>query len=608
MASFQGKANKQNMVLPKSGLTFMLGFILFQSLFIHALATTPFAATTGGIGCQYGDQVGRVNGFAATFYSYPNQGTAAGNTDDGSVSTAFFETGYSQYGLQGSTTGVTMPSINYNYAFPEFVIFDIFGVSITVQHFVLELDGYFYATSSGVYTLELNNIDDYAAIWFGKGLDCCQTTSSDNSIPPDFATGRSFGTDTNGESSYSIYLSAGSYYPIKIRYVNVVTRSALGFSVVDPSGHSITNFDGYVYQFVDIGGSCTSVSATLPLESTTGATSITPTTFDTTYTPENKTTSTTGLSTTPSPLSTTTVTTDVTSISTTTAATTYTSQNKTITSSVVIVEEPSSTTDLKTTSQISTITVTTDVSSVTTTTMATSYTSENKTITSSIVVVKEPSITLSSSSVDFKTFAFYDNSTLSTSSSVEQEPTLTLSVTTNVERSSTATQITTLIQNGRISTTTIIMVEEPKTSEDGALSGISAITGSTEAFSSPNAYGNSEVFRSTESESGSNHFGDIVDAASSATQTSSRNFHSTTANIESIRGQSNGESVTAPKVPHFSVASEKDSSVILTTSASTSSEIPALSSEISIYKGEAAEATYGFQMIISVLAVMLMGL
>ena len=191
-------------MLFRSRSKYILGILAFERYFIQAVATSLFEATTGGIGCQYGDQVGSVDGFAATFYSYPNEGTAAGNTDDGSVNTAFFETGYSQYGLEGSNTGITLPTIQYDYQRDDSYVSKVFGVPITVQHFLLELDGYFYAETSGVYTLELNDIDDYAAIWFGKGLDCCDTKSSDDEVAPDFATGRSFSTDTNGESSYSI--------------------------------------------------------------------------------------------------------------------------------------------------------------------------------------------------------------------------------------------------------------------------------------------------------------------------------------------------------------------------------------------------------------------
>ncbi len=740
-------------------LIYLLGLLLFHASSIQAESTTLYQATTGGIGCQYGEQAASDDGFGVTFYSYPYDDTEAGNTIDGSVSTAFFQTGYSKYDLIGVTSGVTVPTINYSGNEATTATSDLYGVGVTMMHFFLELDGYFYATVSGVYTLKLDNIDDFAAIWFGSGLPCCgETTDSDDEAAPDFATGRSDGTDSNGGSKYSIYLSAGSYYPIKVRYVNVRNAADLLFSVVEPSGNEITDFSGYVYQFVTIDSSCKTVTATLPFETTTittnvpstttstvpttvttngktitttiviveepplstttvttDVTSVTTTTAATTYTSDDQAITSSIVVVEEPPLSTTTVTTDVTSVTTTTAATTYTSDDQaitssivvvkesslstitvttdvssvttttaattytsngkqvignvvlveepllstttvttdissvttttaatiytfddqTITSSIVVVEEPSSTNDYSTTTTLSTTTVTTDVTSVTTTTAVTTYTSDDNTITSSVVIVKEPSTSflssstsalLSSSSVDSETFAFYSNSTSSTDVPVDNGVISTITISTDVECSSTLTKTTVLTQNGKTTTANIVLVEEPKISEGGTLDNpasasatqapttttttttttLETITSSTKGFGFASTYDSSN-----ESGSGSlsNNVGSTASAALLTTEAAgSGNSPSTTVNIENTTKQSTEKSVTVPNDQYLSVASEEKNSDIYANPTSTSSEISALSPEVSIYEGRAATTEYGIQMIFTILAVMLMGL
>ncbi|KAF6007524.1 hypothetical protein HII12_004414 [Brettanomyces bruxellensis] len=415
----------------------IIGLILLQTYLGTALAAT---ATTGGIGCNYGAQVGSVSGFRATYYSYPDGDTAAGDTSDGSVSTIFFESSYSEFGLIGSITTDVEPTVSYNYAKTSDVV-SIGTFSINAGHFVLELDGYFYAKTSGVYTLELVNVDDFAAVWFGQGLDCCDSTysSDEGNDVPDFATGRSFSEDENGASSYSVYLSAGSYYPIKIRYVNAHTRGLLNFIVVDPSGNSITEFDDYVYQFVNIDGACTTVTVTLPpntITTTMNIDSPTTTTVGTTYTSGDSTITTTVVLVEEPPLSTTTTHTDVDAITTTTVATTYTSGESTITTTVVLVEEP----------PLSTTTTTEDIDVATTTTVATTYTIAGKAFVRRFVLVGMPYL--------YKT----------------------ATATEDIDAATTTTVATTYTSGGSTITSTVVLVGEPPLSGTTTTSHINATT------------------------------------------------------------------------------------------------------------------------------------
>ena len=435
---------------------------LLLPILLEIKAVSAADASTGGVGCAYGSEVGTIDGFGATFYSYPLSGSAAGNTADGSVSTAFFQSSFSEYGLYGSTTGVTLPVVSYDGGAPN-AMTSIFGISVTGNHFALELDGYFYAETSGIYTLKLTDVDDYVAVWFGSGLDCCDTSSSDNSIAPDFATGRSLNSNANGGTTYSVYLSAGSYYPIKIRFANVVVGAYLDFSIIDVSENEITNFDGYVYQFVNIDDSCSTIIATLPLATTTVTTDVTHTTSTTEltiYTSNGETITSSIIVIEDPPLSTSTVYTDIQTPLTTTTYTTYISDDKTYTTSVVVVEEP----------PLTTTTVTTDVAAVTTTTDVSTYISDKKTYTTSVVVVEEPPLTTTTVTTDVSspttttavtTYTSGGKAVTSSYLLVEEPAMSAKTVTTDVSSPTTTTAVTTYTSGGKAVTSSYLLVEEP---------------------------------------------------------------------------------------------------------------------------------------------------
>ncbi|KAF6006583.1 hypothetical protein HII13_005062 [Brettanomyces bruxellensis] len=237
------------------------------------IQTTFSSRITGGVGCQYGDQVGTVDGFGATIYSYPNQGSAGWTTTTGGEVHSehkLFMNDYSKYGLETSTTGVLNPTFTCekDENHPDSTT-KAFGVEVAVQHFLLELDGYFYANVSGLYTFRLLAVDDLAAIWFGSGLSCCNSDVPEDSESPSFWASWDRTSNENGAAVANLYLTAGIYYPIKVRFANTNRAGALAFEVVDPSGNTINDFKGSVYRFVNIENRCTTVSATFPFSTLT---------------------------------------------------------------------------------------------------------------------------------------------------------------------------------------------------------------------------------------------------------------------------------------------------------------------------------------------------
>ena len=253
-----------------------IGFLLYSSFGVQAIGTTTqttfSARITGGVGCHYGDQVGTIDGFAATFYSYPNRGKAGWAASDGTsiLNTDFFMSDYSMYGLQASTTGVLEPTFTVEemqYQ-PDFTS-NVFGVDVTVQHFLVELDGYFFAKVSGLYTFKLLAVDDLAAVWFGSGLSCCDMNTPKDSDYPSFWATWDRTSNQNGAAVAQLYLTAGIYYPIKVRFANTNRAGALSFEVTDPSGNTINDFKGSAYRFVNINKSCSTVTVSFPFDTIT---------------------------------------------------------------------------------------------------------------------------------------------------------------------------------------------------------------------------------------------------------------------------------------------------------------------------------------------------
>jgi hypothetical protein len=104
------------------------------------------------------------------------------------------------------------------------------------QVFSIEIFGYFKANVSGVWTLATGVVDDAASFWIGNNALVGYTNANANFVGSGGVVG-----------SVSVYLIAGTFYPIRIQYSNGGVTGALGFKFTPPGGLETSNGDGYYF-------------------------------------------------------------------------------------------------------------------------------------------------------------------------------------------------------------------------------------------------------------------------------------------------------------------------------------------------------------------------
>jgi len=104
------------------------------------------------------------------------------------------------------------------------------------DYYSMEIFGYFRATVSGTYTFSLSS-DDGSYIWIGPNALVGYTTSNANMN----------NQGTNALISCTVTLLSGTYYPIRIHYVEVAGGDNLIFSFTPPGGTQTYNGQGYFF-------------------------------------------------------------------------------------------------------------------------------------------------------------------------------------------------------------------------------------------------------------------------------------------------------------------------------------------------------------------------
>ncbi|VEU22785.1 DEKNAAC103866, partial [Brettanomyces naardenensis] len=310
-----------------------------SSTIIVVETPTPVASPTtsiatqdinSAVACFPGSGVTTQTGFNVDVYPYPFANTAL------KTQTNFLASLYTTGGLVTTATGVTAPQFSWTGALTETAFTTLYGADVQVSNLVMSYTGYMLATESGVYTFDLNKIDDAVMVFMGSGLDCCMYGEIDGDASQAIVTAIKATTGSNASVAgigYR-YLEADTYYPIRITYVNSGPFiAALDFSVVSPSGEVFSNFTN-VFQFSGIASGCSSSIISLPVTTTTEIT---------TDSNGNTETTTIVIIETPTPLLTTTTPWTGTFTSTTTSETVETDSNgSSFTTSIVVIDTPTS--------------------------------------------------------------------------------------------------------------------------------------------------------------------------------------------------------------------------------------------------------------------------
>ena len=219
------------------------------------------------------------DGFTVSLYRYPYADLSAGADqcysdrykddiyDDQGKYLGF--PGYSDYGFIGSASGVTnltmdlpvsekcTPTLgrlpaNFNFE-------DEFDIS----NFTMHIQGFYYAETSGYYTV-MGETDDFGTFAFNfTGYDCCGLSQYPEEWPYWPSPGDYEYIQTNSENgpgsqkfSVKAYLQAGSYYLFDVFYVNKDASAFFSLTYTDPSGELHTDYTGNVFQFAEKPSEC----------------------------------------------------------------------------------------------------------------------------------------------------------------------------------------------------------------------------------------------------------------------------------------------------------------------------------------------------------------
>lgn len=128
------------------------------------------------------------------------------------------------------------------------------------------------AETDGIYTFDMTKVDDGAMVFIGDAAyDCCKP----GSIPTgDADTAAMFSYkawNQPSDASYVwIYFEAGSYYPIRIVYANVISAGGINLEVTAPGSSDSVNIGSLVYQLInDDSNTCSAITVTTNFESST---------------------------------------------------------------------------------------------------------------------------------------------------------------------------------------------------------------------------------------------------------------------------------------------------------------------------------------------------
>ncbi|EGV62967.1 hypothetical protein CANTEDRAFT_107124, partial [Yamadazyma tenuis ATCC 10573] len=115
---------------------------------------------------------------------------------------------------------------------------DLYGNTVNIEYFGLRLSGYFYASTTGDYTFDIDYVDDAASITLGAGvaMDCCGSELTGNVEENAYI----YAVKKSTTVRKTVTLTAGVYYPIKVVYYQANAYAEFEMSVLYPDGTNHT--------------------------------------------------------------------------------------------------------------------------------------------------------------------------------------------------------------------------------------------------------------------------------------------------------------------------------------------------------------------------------
>lgn len=228
--------------------------MMFKSLLLSLMPLVSLALGKGatkvasGTGCTIAPQATNAlnEGFRVKLYDYPLWDWIDFDCDK------WVANSYTTGDIYSTIYGVNAPNFSFEFDLGKKLSTTLFGVEIKYNHFLAEYTGYFLAPEDGMYTLEIDEMDDGAMVWFGEesAFNCCGPQlgiPNDSHLNHLFRATNRWGNDENHLDKGFLFLKKGIYYPMRVVYMNVGESAVFHMKMTTPSGIEMESFEGYIY-------------------------------------------------------------------------------------------------------------------------------------------------------------------------------------------------------------------------------------------------------------------------------------------------------------------------------------------------------------------------
>ncbi|CCA41162.1 Putative flocculin [Komagataella phaffii CBS 7435] len=204
------------------------------------------------------DGVSALDGFNVEVFHYPADNYELANE------ISFLSYGYENLGLVTTATGVSDINFDTDSNWPSYIDRNALGNTGSYVNATIKYEGFFRAPVDGDYEFSFSNIDYNSILFVGSAAaDQALRKREAQFLKPETSPNHILffnnSRDVGQTISTTQYLSADSYYPLRVVIAAVSQHALLDFQIKLPNGVSLTQFQGYVYNFALEGAESTTV-------------------------------------------------------------------------------------------------------------------------------------------------------------------------------------------------------------------------------------------------------------------------------------------------------------------------------------------------------------
>ncbi|CCA41169.1 Putative flocculin [Komagataella phaffii CBS 7435] len=205
------------------------------------------------------DGVSVFNGFNVEVFHYPADNYELANE------ISFLSYGYENLGLVTTVTGVSDINFDTDSNWPYYIDRDALGNTGSYVNATIEYEGFFRAPVDGEYVFSFSSTDYNSILFVGSPAAADQALQKREvqflkpETSPDYVLLFNNTRDLGKTVSTTQYLLADQYYPLRVVIAAISQHALLDFQIKLPNGASLTQYQGYVYNFALEGSESTTV-------------------------------------------------------------------------------------------------------------------------------------------------------------------------------------------------------------------------------------------------------------------------------------------------------------------------------------------------------------